>query len=175
MKSAIKDFSPFSFRLYQCLVLLTFVGCIAQPKAPPQTQLQIREFQTREYTGKSMKPVMKAVIGALQDDGFIIRNADKELGFISASKEVDVSDSNQVFWSQLLGGENARYQKSSLMEASANISEFGKEIKVRVVFQVKISDNFGSPIETKTVTEPVFYRDFFSKVDKSIFFEAQGL
>lgn len=118
---------------------------------------------------------MKAVINALQDDGFIIKAADKELGFITASKEVDVQDSSEVFWSQLLQGAQGRYRKNSIVEASSNISEFGKETKVRIVFQVKVIDNFGAPVDAKQIEDPVLYQEFFTKVDKSVFIERERL
>lgn len=157
------------------LVLITLVSCIQVPQKPLRSQLEVRELQTREYTAKDLKQVMKAVIGALQDDGFIIRNADKELGFINASRELDVMNPNTAMWAQIFEGQNARYQKTSIMEASANVSEFGKDVRVRIVFQAKIMDNFGVPVDSKTVDDPVIYRDFFMKVDKSVFFERQRL
>ena len=160
---------------YVLLILISFVGCIQVPPKPQRSQLEIRELQTREYTAKDLKQVMKAVIGALQDEGFIIRNADKELGFINASRELDVMDQNSAFWAQLLEGQNARYQKTSIMEASANVSDFGKEVKVRIVFQAKIIDNFGMPVDSRTVDDPTIYQSFFMKVDKSVFFERQRL
>lgn len=155
--------------------LLLLSACYRPPTPPPKTQLQIRELQTRSYTAKDQKQVMKAVINALQDDAFIIKNADKELGFINASKEVDISDPNFTFWYQIFVCPEATYSKNSVMEASANISEFGPETKVRVSFQVKILNNFGNPVETKSVDDPAFYQEFFSKVDKSLYFERQGL
>lgn len=145
------------------------------PPTPPKTQLEIREIQTRSYESKDSKSVMKAVINALQDEGFLIRSADKELGYISASKEMDIEDSTEVFLTTLFSGVHARYKKNSQVEASANITEFGKTSKVRVVFQVKNLDNFNMPISTSEVQEPAFYQAFFSKVDKSIFIEKQGL
>ncbi len=160
---------------YLALIVLAFSSCIQVPQKPARSQLEIRELQTREYTAKDLKQVMKAVIGALQDDGYIIRNADKELGFINASRELDVMDPNSALWAQIFEGQNARFQKTSIMEASANISDFGKDVRVRIVFQAKIIDNFGMPIDSKTVDDPMVYRDFFSKVDKSVFFERQRL
>lgn len=160
---------------YLLLVFLALVGCVQIPSPPQRSQLEIRELQTREYKAKDLKQVMKAVIGALQDDGFIVRNADKELGFINASRELDVMDQNSAFWAKFFEGQNARYQKTSIIEASANVSEYGREVKVRIVFQAKIIDNFGVPIDSRTVDDPTTYRDFFMKVDKSVFIERQGL
>lgn len=160
---------------YLPLLLVALAGCFQVPPKPQRSQLEIRQLQTREYSAKDVKQIMKAVIGALQDDGFIIRNADKDLGFINASRELDVTDRNTAFWAQLLEGHNARYQKTSVMEASANVSEFGKEVKVRIVFQAKVIDNVGMPIDSRTVDDPSVYQSFFMKVDKSVFFENQRL
>ena len=148
-------------------------GCVQRPPAPQRTQLEIRQFQTREYESKSMKVVMKALINALQDDGFMVKNADKELGFISAAKETDVEDHGAAMMAQIFAGQQARYQKNSIVEASVNVSELGNLIKVRAVFQTKVIDNWGSPVTTYQVEDPAFYQEFFAKVDKSIFIEKQ--
>ena len=154
---------------------LTFSGCVQQPPRPQMTQLQIREFQTRTYQSNNVKMIMKAVINTLQDDGFLIRNADKELGFISASKEVDVTDQAEVVIGSIFAGSEARYKKSSTIESSVNITEFGRETKVRAVFQTKMIDNFGAPVGVSTIEDPKYYQDFFFKVDKGFFIEKQGM
>ena len=68
-----------------CLLamLLVSVGCV--PPAPQKTQLQIREFQTRSYDTKDTRMVMKALLNVLQDDSFIVKNANVDLGLITAS------------------------------------------------------------------------------------------
>ena len=166
-------------RVFASLFLATAVlsgsGCTPRKIEPPKTQLEIREIQTRSYTSKDLKLVMKAVINALQDDGFIIKGADKELGFITATKEADVQDSTEAFLSQLFQGANARYSKNSIVEASANVSEFGRETKVRMVFQIKVIDNFGAPVDARQIEDPKIYQDFFAKVDKSVFIERERL
>ena len=156
-------------------VLLLIVGCVQEPPRPARTQLEIREFQTRTYASNNTKMIMKAVINTLQDDGFMIRNADKELGFISANKEVDVTDQTEVVITSIFAGQQARYKKNSTIECSVNITELGKQSKVRAVFQAKVVDNFGSPVSTTTFEDPVYYQTFFSKVDKGVFIENQGL
>ena len=150
-------------------------SCAPTVVTPPKTQLEIREFQTRTYENKDTKMVMKALLNALQDEAFIIKNADRELGFISASKEVDVENGSDRFFSVLLGGSQARYRKQSIVESSLNVTEFGNLTKVRATFQIKTLDNFGSPLGSTMVEDPQYYQNFFSKVDKSIFFEKEKL
>jgi hypothetical protein len=165
-----------SLILVLTLILVSFIpGCTPKNIEPQKTQLQIREFQTRSYEARDTKQVMKAVLNALQDEGFLIKSADRELGFISASKEVDIEDGTERFFAKLFEGNYARYKKSSQMEASANVSEFGKQTRVRMIFQTKILDNFNAPVNTIQVEDEIFYRDFFAKVDKSLFIEKEKL
>jgi hypothetical protein len=58
---------------------------------PPKPQLAVREFQTRTYDTTDTPMVMKAVLNALQDEGFIIKNANDTLGLCTpASKSQEV-------------------------------------------------------------------------------------
>ena len=51
----------------------------------------------------------------------------------------------------------------------------GKICKVRVNFQIKTMDNKGGVVEVKTIEDPIFYQEFFAKVDKGIFIGKQKL
>lgn len=167
--------SKYLFQLAVLIMASILAGCAPQKIELPKTQLQMREFQTRSYPAKDVKMVMKAVLNALQDEGYIIKSADIDLGFISGSKDVDIEDKTQAFIALLFGGAQARYQKSAILDVSANVSDFGNETKVRVTFQTKTVDNFGSPLSATQVDDERFYQDFFSKVDKSLFFEKERI
>lgn len=95
--------------LVAAVLLFSFTfGCVPMPPKPQQTQLQIREFQTRTYETKDTKMVMKAMLNVLQDDGFIVKNANVDLGLITATKELDVENKGAALFAALLGGHNAR-------------------------------------------------------------------
>ncbi len=161
-----KVFIPF-------VVFVSLAACSwFQPK-PQQTQLQIREYQTRAFDTKNTKLVMKAVLGVLQDEGFIVKNADSDLGFISASKETDLGGA-PIFWGTK-DSEPARYRKTSVIETTANVSEFGSQCRVRMNFMKKILDNTGATMEVDQITDAKFYQDFFSKVDKGLFLQKEKL
>lgn len=176
-------------------IVLTSCTFVNQPPPPPKTQLQIREFQTREFDTNDVKLVMKAVINTLQDEGFVVKNAVADLGLITASKELQISNqrsgsSNDTdYWTdvfvKMFGGKNSssssgsreqpRFNKFKIVEASVNVTEMGNRCKVRANFLAKVIDNQGDPSEVYTVDDAKFYQDFFSKVDKGVFLQRQGL
>ena len=158
-------------------IIATFIifGCVAAPPTPQKTQLEIREFQTRQYDTNDVKMVMKALLNVLQDDRYIVKNANVDLGLLSATKEIDVENKGEAFFLALLAGHEARWKKNSTIECSGNITEIGKVCKVRVNFMIKTMDNKGGVVDVKTIDDAKFYQEFFAKVDKGIFIGKQKL
>ena len=153
-----------------------FSGCaFYQQTEPPMTQLQIREIQTRELDTDDKSLVMKSMMNVLQDEGFIIKNVVSDVGLLSAEKNIDIENKTSAFFASVLNGNNARWNKQQILEASANLSEFGKKTKVRINFQVKTIDNFGLPRNVVTIMDPVYYQDFFDKVSKGAFIQEQDI
>jgi len=79
-----------------CAAALTLAGCGSSTKvAPPQkTALEIREMQTRSFTTTDQKMVMKSLLNVLQDEGFMVKNANTELGLLTAEKDVQEGGSS---------------------------------------------------------------------------------
>jgi len=165
------------------IVSMIILGCATTGVTPPKTQLQIREFQTRIFDTNDIKLVMKTMINVLQDDGFIVKNAVLDLGLLSAEKSVDIENKTEAFLSALAAGlaagqgkyYDARWKKASFIECTANVSEYGKQARIRVNFQTKILDNKGGIIKVKQIDDEKYYQDFFSKVDKGLFIQKEGL
>lgn len=157
------------------LALSVVAACATTGTPPPQSQLQIREFQTRSYETTDTKMVMKAVLNTLQDEGYIVKNAVPDLGLLTATKEIDVEDKATAVLLSVLSKGKATWPKNSIIEATANVSEFGTQTRVRLNFQVKTYDNKGAVREVKQVEDGKFYQDFFSKVDKGIFIQKENL
>jgi hypothetical protein len=156
------------------LCTITF-GCVTTDVNTQKSQLQIREFQTRTYDTNDSKMVMKAMLNVLQDDGYIVKNAVVDMGLLSAEKSVDIQNKGEAFMIQLFGGQNAVYKKASIIECSANVSEYGKECRVRVNFQVKIMDNKGGIMKIEQINDEKYYQDFFAKCDKGIFIQKEKI
>lgn len=178
-------------RLIACSVLLaaSLAGCTAG-REPPKTQLEVREFQTRTFDTADHKLVMKAMLNVLQDDGYVVKNAVVDLGLITATKDIDVAPGRSgsggllggtvVFGGPggvIFGGPQNQpgYNKTETRDFTGNVSEFGAQTKVRVSFQRKVLDNRGDVVEVEAIEDPVFYQDFFSRMDKSLFLQKEQL
>ena len=168
-------------RVFVNLVLLAVVataisGCVMEPPVPPLTQLQLRQLQSRSYENRNLVVAMRATINALLDEGFIIKNADKDLGFVQASKEINL-DSFGGFgaWGGFAGNQQARWRNSSVIECSGTLTNVGSDTNIRLIFQTKTLDNFGVSMGIELVTDPAYYQNIFSKIDKSLFLEKEQL
>ena len=153
---------------------LFFGSCaVFAPPPPKMTQLQLRQMQTREFDA-SRQMVMEAAIAVLHDEGYIIKNADGNLGILLGEKDVDVESGWGKFLS-VFGDGTEVWDKNSVHEVSMNIQEFGKTSKVRVISQVKTYNNKGGVSRVYQVRSEDFYTDIFSKIDKGVFLRKEKL
>ena len=89
---------------------------------------------------------------------------------------IDVEKGNEKFWQTFWWGKAyATYKKNQIIDVTANISEFGEEMRVRVNFRVKVMNNKGGVVIVRQVDDPEYYQKFFSKVDKGIFIEKEKI
>jgi hypothetical protein len=189
-----------------CAVALLLGGCASSSTAPkPKTALEIREMQTRSFETTDQKMVMKSLLNVLQDEGFLVKTANVELGLLTAEKDVEVSGSAASSGSGVNTGtaialgvvelalrltvardapastpsssnnNDDRWARYRNVECSANISEYGTQTRVRINFQVKVIDNKGAVMSVEQVEDPRFYQEFFVKVDKGLFITQEKL
>lgn len=161
------------------LLLLIFVIGIkpsfaANDVITSQTQLQKRQYQTRQYSNINKNTVMKAMLNVLQDQGFIVNNANPLLGFISGSKEFSTNDKTINFREEY-GAKKEWGAVVAVVEVTANVSDFGDETRVRVNFKRKLLNEYGNAIRINEVTQEDYYQNFFSRVDKAIFIQKQKI
>lgn len=170
------------------ILLLLLVLCLALPASArkreaekiitPMTQLEKRQFQTRTYDSSDKPLVMKAMLNVLQDEGFIVYNANPLLGFIYGVKDFDTSDPN-IDISKEFGLSKSRLNwngiKVATIETTANVTEYGKNMRVRVNFKRKLLNIYGNAQFIDDVNDEQYYQDFFSKVDKAIFLQKQKI
>ena len=170
------------------ILVIIFVFCLALPVCArkkqqeaiitPMTQLEKRQFQTRTYQTVDKPLVMKAMLNVLQDEGFIVYNANPLLGFIYGVKDFDTADKN-IDISKEFGLSKSRLNLNGIrvatIETTANVTEYGKSMRVRVNFKRKLLNIYGNAQFIDDVNDETYYQDFFSKVDKAIFLQKQKI
>src|SRR5207245_2737153 len=109
--------------------------------------------------------VMKALLNVLQDEGFVIKTANTDLGLITARKEQSKPPCFLVEACATL----------ETWDCSVNVSAFGTQTKVRVNVQLAGQTFTGHVLYSSEVDDPVYYRGFFAKVDKGIFIQKEKL
>lgn len=166
-----------------CAGLIVCSGCgmvestasLFEKKHQSKSQLEVRQMQTREYDTNETRLVLKAMLNVLQDDGFIINQASPDLGFFNATKTINSEDKLARVWGTFWWGPHATWKENSIIDCTANVSQFGKKTRVRVNFQVKVMNNRGGCEEAHEVDDMNYYQEFFSKVDKGIFIEKENI
>ena len=67
------------------------------------------------------------------------------------------------------------YRKIEVSSFTGNVSQSGVETKVRVSVRRKVLDNRGDTVVVQPIEDPVFYQDFFSRMDKSLYLQKEQL
>jgi hypothetical protein len=113
--------------------------------------------------------------------GFNIDESETKLGYILGTKDRDATDAGQIVGAVLvaaLTGTVMPVDKSQKMRACIVTHPYGEQkdkIAVRVTFQ-RIVWNTQNQVSTKEcLAQPEIYQEFFSKLSKSLFLEAQNI
>jgi hypothetical protein len=167
-----------------CILFIT--GCQTQkiPKdaltLSPESLAQ-RQIQTRKYETKDEAKILIASAELLQDLGFNLDESETDLGLISVSKTRSAVSAGQVTLAvlvALLGGGATPIDKDQTMRASIvtwPVGEHGEYIAVRVTFQRIVLNTNGQVTKSESLEDPQIYQEFFDKLSKSIFLEAQEI
>ncbi|MDW7642344.1 MAG: hypothetical protein SCH10_01225 [Nitrosomonadaceae bacterium] len=170
------------------LIPLLLVGCVTIPPnifvATPQL-LQQRQLETRRYDGITEVDLITAGANVLQDLGFNLENSETKLGVITASKQRDATHGGEIaaaiFFAVLTGAVMPTSKDQTIRVAlvirpvtDSNGSAMTDKYFVRATFQrvVRRTDN---SVSSETLNDPQLYQDFFEKVSKSVFLEAQKI
>ncbi len=72
-----------------CVCAVLLAGCVSPQDGlneSSQNQVQLRSIQTRSFDSTDKQKIMQSSIATLQDLGFVIDNADYDIGTITATK-----------------------------------------------------------------------------------------
>lgn len=146
--------------------------------------LKQRVIETRRYEGIKEPDLLSACANVLQDLGYNLENSETKLGVITASKQRDATNAGEVVAMvivALLGGGATPISKDQTIRVALvarPVTEDGKILEdkhfVRVTFQriVRRTDN---SVYVETLKDAKLYEEFFEKVSKSVFLEAQKI
>jgi hypothetical protein len=122
-------------------------ACVGPQKVPKNllsltdSQMKIRSFQTRTFDFSDQNKVLRGVVAALQDLGFIIERANAPMGLVTAGK--------------FAGG-----GLTGFVELTVTVRKKGEqrtEVRVNALFN------------TKPIEDPKIYQNFFTAVQRSLF------
>ncbi|MDV2496606.1 MAG: hypothetical protein RX316_10435 [bacterium] len=166
------------------IITLIIIGCQRIPKdalsLSPESLAQ-RQMQTRKYETKDEAKILVACASLLQDMGFNLDESETKLGVITSSKMRSAVNAGQQVAAvtlALLGGGYMPTDKEQKMRASVvtrPVGEKGEYIAVRVTFQRIVWNTLGQVTASESLTDPKIYQEFFDKLSKSIFLEAQEI
>ena len=168
-----------------CLLLATAMavsGCAQTiPKEALQLKpesMQLRQLQTRSFETKDEKKLLNAGAGVLQDLGFNIDESETKLGVIVGSKDRDAVEAGQVAGAVVMAvmfGVAMPVDKNQKIRASVVTRPNGSKTNLRVTFQRVVWNTRGQVSKTESIEDATIYQQFFEKLSKSVFLEANEI
>lgn len=165
-----------------CAVVL---GACAQ--SIPQEALQLspdsldrRQTQTRVFETNDETELLSASAALLQDLGFNLDESEVELGVIVGSKDRDATEADQVAASIVMAallGVAMPWDDEQKIRAAVITRKLKDRdgYAVRLTMQRIVWNTQGQVSQTEPLDDPEMYQEFFSKLSKSVFLEAQEL
>ena len=143
--------------------------------------LERRQLEARRFTGTTDENILGACAGVAQDMGFAIDESETKLGVLACSKNREAGSGGERFAVALLLGANAansmdrdqRIRLCIVVKSTGNVS--GKDWVVRATFQRVVRDSLGRVTKLEWLSDEELYQDFFQKLSKSVFLEAQKI
>ena len=161
--------------LWSCTDRIPEDALLLSPETLEMRRLQSRYFDTREEAA-----ILTAGAGVLQDLGFILDESEVELGVIVGSKDRDATEAGQVVLSivlALLVRTNPTWDDEQKIRASVITRKLEERngYAVRLTMQRIVWNTQGQVSRTEPLDEVEMYQEFFDKLSKAVFLEAQEL
>lgn len=171
-------------------LLALFLGaCASVPDSagvrPPQSPLELRQAQSRSFETADSRLVLKAALNVLQDQGFVIRHADADLGIVTAVMEWRSRQPNRGLrvlkwvaavptYGAALLVPSGRTEFSSI-EVNVNVTPEAARTRVRISLVSRVTGKKGEVLSVRSVEDPLAYQRLLAGLDKAVFLEEEGL
>ena len=149
-------------KLLTVFLVIVVAGCVVT-EVKQLTPLEKQSLQTREYE-ESKEIVFPSVLSVLQDNGYIVKSADKDTGLITAESPTD----NTTGFLEIFAGVIANQQTA----VTAFIETIGPITKVRLNFVVQTSSSseYGqSSKKSESILDAATYQNVFEQIESAIF------
>jgi hypothetical protein len=169
------------------IVFALAAGACASAGGPPmpRSPLELRQAQTRSFETADARLVLKAALNVLQDEGFVIRHADAELGLVTAVMEWRSSQPNtglRVFkWIAAIPTWGASLlvpsgcDEFTAIEANVNVTQEDARARLRISLVAKVTDGGGKIRSVRPVDDALLYQRLLAGLDKGVFLEKERL
>ena len=141
--------------------------------------ISLRDLQSKKYYDAREREVFHASIQTLQDIGFIIKKTDLKLGIVVGEKDRDATNAWEVVANIFIaagGGQPTPMDKTQKIRASLITRiRSNNSVIVRVSFQRLVWNTANEITKMETIVDSEIYNEFFSKLNKSVFLEEEGL
>lgn len=144
------------------------------------SQVKLRAAQSRIFATGDRDRVLEAVIGALQDLGFVLDLVDQQLGLVSGHKHLPIETEERVSDPSYI-----HHDPDGLMLFAGNWHAWGpfehRDDLVRVTVTVRPRGAESSLVRAsaqfhlRPVEDPAPYQGFFQSLEKALFLDAQQL
>ena len=146
-----------------------------------ETSLQDRQLQSRFFETNNEVELLSAGVAVLQDMGYSIDETETKSGVVTASKTVDATNNAQIAGAVLravLGGGGMSIDRPHQIKVSF-VTLPSKNNKngylARATFQRIVTNTQGQVTKAETMKTEELYAEFFNKLSKSVFLEAQKI
>ena len=138
-------------------------------------------MQSRFFETSNEVELLSAGVAVLQDMGYSIDETETTSGVVTASKTVDATNNAQIAGAVLLavlGGGNMSIDSQQQIKVSF-VTLPSKNNKngylARATFQRIVTNTQGQVTKAETMKTEELYAEFFNKLSKSVFLEAQKI
>jgi len=165
---------------------MTFGGC--GPMIPKDAltlaprSLEQRQIESRRFDGIEEAKLLAASAGVIQDLGFNIDESETKLGLIVSSKDRSATDTGQIVGAvilALLTGKATSVDRNQKIRASLAVRPVGPEHPdsyiVRITLQRVVWNTQNQITKQEWLKDPKLYQNFYEKLSKAVFLEAQEI